>query len=387
MNSAVVIDCCRTPIGRSHPDKGFFRDVRGDDLAAAVLRDLVRRTGIDPQCIEDVVLGCTQQRQEQGLNIARMASLLAGLPTSTAGTTVNRLCGSGLQAVQQAAHAIVAGGEEVQIVGGVEHMHHLPMDADVDFNPKLALVTSKAALHMGYVAEFLAQSHGISRRQQDEFALASHQRAARATAEGAFQPEIVPLLGVDPAGDPVRVTTDQGIRADASLEALAALPPAFLPEVGSVTAGNSSPRNDGAAALLMTSERRARELGLRPLVRIRATAVAGVDPCLMGTGPVPAVRKALRRAGLTLDQIGLVELNEAFAAQVLACRQLLDLDPDRLNVRGGALALGHPLGASGARIATTLIRTMVDREVRFGLATMCVGLGQGIAVVLERYDA
>jgi len=387
MNSAVVIDCCRTPIGRSHPDKGFFRDVRGDDLAAAVLRDLVRRTGIDPQCIEDVVLGCTQQRQEQGLNIARMASLLAGLPTSTAGTTVNRLCGSGLQAVQQAAHAIVAGGEEVQIVGGVEHMHHLPMDADVDFNPKLALVTSKAALHMGYVAEFLAQSHGISRRQQDEFALASHQRAARATAEGAFQPEIVPLLGVDPAGDPVRVTTDQGIRADASLEALAALPPAFLPEVGSVTAGNSSPRNDGAAALLMTSERRARELGLRPLVRIRATAVAGVDPCLMGTGPVPAVRKALRRAGLTLDQIGLVELNEAFAAQVLACRQLLDLDPDRLNVRGGALALGHPLGASGARIATTLIRTMVDREVRFGLATMCVGLGQGIAVVLERCDA
>jgi acetyl-CoA acyltransferase len=263
-------------------------------------------------------------------------------------------------------------------------MHHLPMDGGADFNPKLFHATSKAALHMGYTAEFLAQMYGISRAEQDQFALDSHRKAARAAAEGRFDAEIVPVWGADERGDRALIAADQCIRPDTSLEALAALAPAFLPEIGTVTAGNSSPINDGAAALLMASDERARELGLRPLVKVRSAAVAGVDPCLMGTGPVPAVHKALRRAGLTLADIGLVELNEAFAAQALVCLQLLEADPAKVNIRGGALALGHPLGASGARIATTLIRAMVDQDVQFGLATMCVGMGQGMAIIFER---
>ena len=384
VNQAVVIDCVRTPIGRAHKERGWYRDVRSDDLAAHCVRALVERTGIDPNEIEDVVLGNTQQTGEQGLNAARSIALLAGLPVATAGATVNRLCGSSLQALNQAAHSIAAGFEDVQIVGGLEHMQHLPMDHGLDLNPKLFQRTSKGALLMGVTAEFLAQTQDISRADQDAFALRSHQQAAAAHAKGEFQREIVPHYARDEEGRRFLATGDQCVRADASLEALAALEPAFMPKVGTVTAGNSSPLNDGAAALLIMSEGKAKSLGLKPLVRVRATAVAGVEPSVMGTGPVPAVQKVLKRAGLSLADIDLIELNEAFAAQALACIRMLKLDPSKVNVRGGAIAIGHPLGASGARIATTLINTMIDREARLGVATMCIGLGQGIATVFER---
>jgi len=384
MKSAVIVDCCRTPIGRSSAEKGVFRDVRSDDLAMTVVRALVERTGIDPAEIEDVVLGNTQQQREQGFNIARIVSLMAGLPSSTGGATINRLCGSSLQALNQASHSILAGAEDVQIVGGLEHMQHIPMDSGVDFNPKLFHVTSKGALHMGITAEFLAQTQGIGREDQDKFAYESHRKAATATAAGEFDSEIVPVWGRDEAGERVLVSSDQCIRPDTSEAALAALKPAFMPVVGTVTAGNSSPLNDGAAAMLVMSEERAKELGLKPLAKIRATAVAGVDAAVMGTGPVPASQKALKRAGLSLEDIEVVELNEAFAAQSLACIQMLGLNQAKVNVRGGAIAIGHPLGASGARIATTLLHTMIDRDCTLGLATMCIGIGQGIATVFER---
>jgi acetyl-CoA acyltransferase len=384
MKTPVIVDCCRTAIGRAHAERGVFRDVRSDDLAAAVVSAIVQRTGVDPAVIEDVVLGNTQQQREQGFNIGRIVALLAGLPSSVGGATVNRLCGSSLQAINQAAHAVMAGAEDVQIVGGLEHMHHIPMDAGVDFNPKLFRGTSKGALHMGFTAEFLAQTQGISREAQDEFALASHKKAAAATDAGEFVSEIIPVWGRDEAGDRTLIREDQCIRRDTTLEALAALPPAFMPKIGTVTAGNSSPLNDGAAALLLMSDERAKELSLTPLVKIRATAVAGVDPSVMGTGPVPATQIALKRAGLKLADIDLIELNEAFAAQALACMQMLDLDPAKVNVRGGAIAIGHPLGASGARIATTLIHSMVARDATLGLATMCIGIGQGITTIFER---
>ncbi|MEX0713126.1 MAG: acetyl-CoA C-acyltransferase FadA [Pirellulales bacterium] len=384
MKEAVVVDCVRTPIGRAHKDKGVFRDVRSDDLAVAVIKALVERTGIDPAEIEDVVLGNTQQQGEQGLCVARTVALMAGLPLATGGATINRLCGSSLQALNQASHAIMAGFEDVQIVGGLEHMHHIAMDKGIDINPKLFHRTSKGALNMGITAEFLAQTQGISRQAQDEFALRSHRRAAAAHAAGEFKPEIVPVWGRDEAGNRILVQVDQCVRPDTSAEALAALKPAFMPGLGTVTAGNSSPLNDGAAALLIMSREKAKSLGLTPLARVLATAVVGVDPAVMGTGPVPATQKALKRAGLKLDDIELVELNEAFAAQALACIEMLGLDEERVNVRGGAIAIGHPLGASGARITTTLLHNMVDRGAKLGLATMCIGVGQGIATIFER---
>jgi acetyl-CoA acyltransferase len=385
MSEAVIIDAVRTPIGRSHKEKGVYRDVRSDDLAAVVVKAIVERTGIDPERIEDVVLGNTQQQGEQGFNVARNVALLAGLPATAAGATVNRLCGSSLQAVAQAAHSVVAGGEDVQIVGGLEHMLHIPMDADLDINPKLFQQTSKGALHTGYTAEFLAQTQGIGREVQDAFAMRSHHRAAAAQAGGKFKNEIIPTWGRDETGRRVLVEVDQCVRPDCSLEGLAALKPAFMPPgLGTVTAGNSSPLNDGAAALLMMGRDTATDLGLKPIARIVSTAVCGVDPAVMGTGPVPATQKALKRAKLTLKDIGLIELNEAFAAQALACIRMLGFDEEKVNVNGGAIAIGHPLGASGARIAGTLLHAMQDRDVEFGLATMCIGIGQGIAVVFQR---
>lgn len=384
MKRAVVVDCLRTPIGRAHRDKGIYRNVRGDDLAAGVIAELVRRSGAPPAEIEDVILGCTQQQGEQGFNVARAAAIMAGLPFEAGGATVNRLCGSSLQALAQGAHAIAAGSEDVQIVGGVEHMHHIPMDQGFDLNPKLLTRTSRGALLMGVTAEFLAQTQGIGREEQDAFAQRSHERAAAAQAAGEFAREIVPTWGHDEAGAKVLQENDQCVRPDCTLEGLAALKPAFMPEIGTVTAGNSSPLNDGAAALLVMSEEKAKALGLTPLVRVVATAVAGVDPAVMGTGPIPATKKVLKRAGLSLADVDLIELNEAFAVQALTCIRQLELDEAKVNVRGGAVAIGHPLGASGARIATTLIHAMVDRGAATGLATMCIGMGQGIAVVLER---
>ncbi len=384
MKSAVIIDAVRTPIGRAHPERGYYRDVRSDDLAVHCCKALIQRTGIDPALIEDVVLGNTQQTMEQGLNIARAVGLMAGVGLAAGGSTVNRLCGSSLQALHQAVHAIQAGAEDIHIVGGLEHMHHLPMDHGMDINPKLFQQMPKAALLMGVTAEFLAQSMGISRADQDAFALRSHQRAAEAIAKKAWNTEIVPTIGRLENGERAMLSQDQCVRADTSLEALAALDPAFMPKVGTVTAGNSSPLNDGAAVLLVMSDVKARELGLKPIAKVRATAIAGVEPSVMGTGPVPATKKALQRAGLTLDAIQLIELNEAFAAQALACIRMLKMDPDRVNVQGGAIAVGHPLGASGARIMTTLVHAMQARNAQFGLATMCIGLGQGIATIVER---
>jgi len=383
MRQAVVIDTVRTPIGRAHPEKGVYRDVRADDMSAEVMNALLDRVPFPANEIEDIHWGCVKQDREQGFNVARMAALSAGFPVEVPATTVNRLCGSSLQAINQSAQSIMAGVDDVQIAGGVEHMHHLPMEEGFDLSPKFQYRHSIATQHMGLTAENLARKYGISRREQDEFALSSHRKAAQATDSGAFKNEIVPIWGRDEEGRRVLITQDQCIRRDTSLESLAALKPAFAPEIGTVTAGNSSPLNAGAAALLVMLEERAKEFGLKPKVRIRAMAVAGVDPAVMGIGPVPATHKALERAGLKLGDIDLIEINEAFAAQILAVIKLLGANPEKVNVRGGAIAIGHPLGASGARIAATLINAMLDRKAKFGLATMCIGAGQGIATIFE----
>ena len=383
MRHAVVIDAVRTPIGRAHPDKGIFRDVRADDLSADLMRALVDRVGVPASAIEDVVWGCVKQQGEQGYDIAHMASLIAGLPIEIGGVTVNRNCGSSLQAINQAAQSIAANCEDIQIAGGVEHMQHIPMEAGFDASPRLFYHHSPATMQMGLTAENLAMRYRISRKEQDEFALRSHRRAAEATDGGLFSKEIIPTWGRDEEGRRKIMHEDQCIRRDTSLEALEALKPAFMPEGGTVTAGNSSPLNVGAAALLIMSEERAKELGLKPLVRIRSMAVAGVDPSVMGIGPVPATLKALERAGLKLEDIDLIELNEAFAAQALSVMKVLKANPEKVNVRGGSIAIGHPLGGSGARIATTLIHAMMDQKAKLGLATMCIGAGQGIATIFE----
>ena len=382
--AAVIVDAVRTPIGRSQAERGVFRETRADDLAAACVSALLQRQSLAPARVDDVILGCANQTLEQGANVARLVALLAGLPASVPGATVNRLCGSGLEAVRQAVLAIETDNAQAVIAGGLEHMHHLPMGHGIELHPRLGCHVSKAALRMGLAAEYLAISRGISRGRQDAYALESHRRAAAAQAAGLFHSEIVPLPGRDERGRWTLVTRDSAVRADANLAALAALPPAFLPEEGTVTAGNSSPLSDGAAALLVMAEPAARALGLKPLARVRATAVAGIEPSLMGLGPVPATRLALDRAGVSLAEIELVEINEAFAAQTLACLDEWGLDTRRVNTRGGAIALGHPLGASGARIVATLAHAMRDRGARLGLATLCVGFGQGMAMVLER---
>ena len=382
----VVVACCRTAIGRSHAQRGVFRRVRGDELAATVIRAVVERSGVEPDTIEDVVLGATQQRGELGGNAARCAALMAGLPFSVAGTTVNRLCGSSLEALAQASHAIAAGAENVQIVGGVEHMDHLPMESAIDIHPRVFARSSRAMLSMGMTAEHLAATHGISRRRQEAYALESHARAARAADAGEFEDEIVPVIGHDEEGGVVEVVHDQSIRRGSTPEQLAALEPAFLPKIGTITAATSAPLSDGAAALVVMSLAEARRQGLAPLARVVGTAVVGVPPAMMGTGPVAATRKLLERTGTAVGDIDLVELNEAFAAQAIHCIDAIGLDPARVNVRGGSLAIGHPLGASGARIATTLLHAMRDTGAKAGLATMCIGLGQGIAVLFERID-
>jgi acetyl-CoA acyltransferase len=386
MRHAVIVDAVRTPVGRASADKGYFRDVRAEDLSAYVIKALVERTGIDPSRIQDVRFGCVQQQGEQGFDVARIAALAAGLPIETAGVTINRNCASSLQAINDAAMSVAAECEDVQIAGGVEHMDHVPMSKDYNPYPGLLRRNGEAIMNMGLTAEYLAMKYRIPRNRQDEFALRSHQLAAAATERGEFGAEVLPTWGRDEAGHKTLLTADQCIRRDTSLEALSALPPAFNPEGGSVTAGNSSPINVGAAAMLMMSEETCRELGLKPLAKVKAMAVAGVDPAEMGIGPVPAVKKVLARAKLSLAEIGCIELNEAFAVQVLAVLKLLGLDESKVNTRGGAIAIGHPLGASGARIATTLLYRMRDQGARYGLATMCVGQGQGVATIFESCD-
>ncbi|MCX7403909.1 MAG: thiolase family protein [Planctomycetia bacterium] len=387
IQTPVVVACCRTAIGRSHPERGLFRQVRGDELAAAVVKEVVNRSGVDPDTIEDLVLGATQQRGELGGNVARAVVLLAGLPFSVAGTTVNRLCGSSLQAFSQACHAIAAGAENVHVVGGVEHMHHLPMDSAIAIHPQAFARSSRGILSMGMTAEHLAAVNGISRRTQETYAVESHRKAALAFDHGLFEDEIVSVLGHDEGGAIVEVLEDQSVRSDTSLAAMAVLEPVFLPKLGTITAATAAPLSDGAAAIVVMSLAEAQRQGLEPLVRVVGTAVVGVPPAMMGTGPVAAVRKLLTRTGIAIGDIDCIELNEAFAAQALYCIDELRLDPARVNTRGGSLAIGHPLGASGARILTTLIHAMRDGELSLGLATMCIGFGQGIAVLVERIKA
>jgi acetyl-CoA acyltransferase len=386
MTDVVIVDAVRSPMGRSRG--GAFRNVRAEDLSAHLIRALLKRNAaLKPAEIEDVIWGCVQQTKEQGFNIARMALLQAGLPIGVAGQTVNRLCGSSMTAIHAAVAAIKAGIGDTYICGGVEHMGHVPMDYNIDPNPAISLVAAKASGMMGLTAENLAMMFSITRKAQDEFSLQSHQRAIAARKNGDFASEMVPLEGHDADGLPLLVDFDEVARPDASLEGLGALRPVFNPK-GSVTAGNSSAISDGASATLIMSAEKAKALGLKPMAKIRAMASAGCDPATMGRGPVPASQKALKRAGLELKDIDYIELNEAFAAQSLAVMsELKILDrQDRINVKGGAIALGHPLGCSGARITGTLAHTLVQKDAQFGLATMCIGMGQGVATVIERVN-
>ena len=395
-----VVAAVRTPVGRYG---GALASVRPDDLAALVLRAVVDRAGLDPGQVEDVILGCANQAGEDNRDVARMAVLLAGFPVEVGGLTVNRLCGSGLQAINSAAHAIQVGDGDVFIGGGVESMTRAPYvmakpEAAYDrgdrqladttlgwrfVNPRLA--ATHYPYSMGETAENVAERWHVERDRQDAFALDSQRKAVAAIEGGRFDSQIVPVEVPQRKGDPVVVTRDEHPRADTSAEALARLRPAFR-EGGSVTAGNASGINDGASAVLLVEADRARALGLRPLARIVSTAVAGVDPAIMGVGPIPATRKALERAGIGVADLDLVELNEAFASQSLVCIDELGLDPARVNVNGGAIALGHPLGMSGARLITMLVHELTRTGGRYGLATMCIGVGQGIATVVERIE-
>ena len=398
MTDAFILDAVRTPVGRFG---GALASVRPDDLAATVVRAIVQRTGIDPAAVDDVIFGCANQAGEDNRNVGRMALLLAGLPVTVPGQTVNRLCGSGLEAVRSAMHAIRAGEGEAFIAGGVEsmtrapwvmlkpeegHPRGVPQMADSLLgwrfvNPKMP---PEWTVSLGETAEIVAEEFGVTREDQDAFAFRSQQRAARAIAEGHFAGEIVPVEIPQRKGPPRVVDTDEHPRADTTLESLAGLKPAFRKEGGTVTAGNASGLNDGASALLVASGAVAERMGARPLARIVASAVAGVEPHRMGIGPVPATRKALALAGLSVADLGLVELNEAFAAQSVACVRELGIDPEIVNVSGGAVAVGHPLGSSGARILTTLVHEMHRQGVRYGLASMCIGVGQGISMIVER---
>jgi 3-oxoadipyl-CoA thiolase len=398
---AVIVGAVRTPVGRYG---GALKDIRPDDLAAHVVKELVARTGIDPEAIDDVILGCTNQAGEDNRNVARMALLIAGLPETIPGQTVNRLCASGLQAVNTAAINIQAGAGDVYIAGGVESMTRAPMvmlkaptafprgkiemeDSTIGWrfvNPRMA--ERYEPISLGETAENVAERYEISRERQDEFALASQKKAGAALTSGTFKDEIVPVSIPQPRNAPPKLfDTDEHPRPDSTMEGLAKLPPAFR-KGGTVTAGNSSGVNDGAAAVLIMSAEKARALGLKPLARVVASAAAGVDPLYMGIGPVPATRKLFERTGVTADELDLIELNEAFASQSIACIDELGLPADRINVNGGAIALGHPLGCSGAKLTTTLVHEMQRRKAHYGMVSMCVGVGQGVSTLFESVD-
>jgi 3-oxoadipyl-CoA thiolase len=400
MKEAVIVAAVRTPMGRYG---GILKDIRTDDLGAFIIAKLVEKTGINKGEIEDVYFGCTNQAGEDSRNVARTASLLAGLPYTVAGVTVNRLCGSGLEAINQAGRAVETEHGDLFVAGGVESMTRGPLvmakgsapfqrgnvtlyDSSLGWRfPNRRIGELYSLINNGETAENVAEKYQISRKDQDELALGSHQKAIRAEQEGRLKDELVPVEIPQRKGPPLVHGKDEGPRADTSLEKLAALPASFK-KGGSVTAGNSSPLSDGAAALLVTTPQKAEQLKLKPLARIVASAAAGVHPDYMGIGPIPSTQKALKRAGLTINQIDLVEMNEAFAAQILACVRELDIPLDKLNVNGGAIALGHPLGCSGARVMTTLVHEMQKRGSRYGLATMCIGVGQGIATIVERLN-
>ena len=399
MREAVIVEAVRTPMGRH---SGIFKDVRTDDLAAYIIAKMVAKTGIDKDEIEDVYFGCTNQAGEDSRNVARNASLLAGLPYTIPGATVNRLCGSGLEAINQAGRAVETDHGDLFVAGGVESMTRGPWvmakpanafqrgdvqlyDSSLGWRfPNKRMGELYSLINNGETAENVAEKYQIGREDQDKLALASHQKALKAQQDGRLKDEIIPFEIVQ-RGKTIVHDKDEGPRSDTTLEILAGLQASFK-KGGSVTAGNSSPLSDGAAAVLVTTPQKAEQLKLKPLARIVASATAGVHPNYMGIGPIPAAEKAMKRAGLSIEQIDLVELNEAFASQVLACARELGIDLNKLNVNGGAIALGHPLGCSGARILTTLVHEMKKRDSRYGLATMCIGVGQGIATIVERVN-
>jgi acetyl-CoA C-acetyltransferase/3-oxo-5,6-didehydrosuberyl-CoA/3-oxoadipyl-CoA thiolase len=399
MREAVIVEAVRTPMGRH---SGIFKDVRTDDLAAYIIAKMVAKTGINKDEIEDVYFGCTNQAGEDSRNVARNASLLAGLPYTIPGATVNRLCGSGLEAINQAGRAVETDHGDLFVAGGVESMTRGPWvmakpanafqrgdvqlyDSSLGWRfPNKRMGELYSLINNGETAENVAEKYQIGREDQDKLALASHQKALKAQQDGRLKDEIIPFEIVQ-RGKTIVHDKDEGPRSDTTLEILAGLQASFK-KGGSVTAGNSSPLSDGAAAVLVTTPQKAEQLKLKPLARIVASATAGVHPNYMGIGPIPAAEKAMKRAGLTIEQIDLVELNEAFASQVLACARELGIDLNKLNVNGGAIALGHPLGCSGARIMTTLVHEMKKRGSRYGLATMCIGVGQGIATIVERIN-
>ncbi|MBT4760699.1 MAG: acetyl-CoA C-acyltransferase FadA [Bdellovibrionaceae bacterium] len=384
--NVVIVDAIRTPMGRSK--NGFFRNVRAEELSAQLMSAMLHRNDkLDPKEIDDIIWGCVQQTLEQGYNVARNAQMLTEIPVTVSAQTINRLCGSSMSAVHIAAANIMAGLGDTYFCGGVEHMGHVPMTHGVDFNPGAFKHHAKGAGSMGLTAELLALMHKIDRESQDDFAYNSHRKAAEATEMGRFKNEIIPIQGHDEAGLPMTCDYDEVIRPETNKEGLAKLRPVFNPKGGSVTAGNSSALSDGASSLLIMSEDKAKDLGLPILASIKAMAVAGCDPSIMGYAPVPTVKKVLKNAKMELSDINAIELNEAFAAQslpVLKDLGLLDVMDEKVNLNGGAIALGHPLGCSGSRIMVTLLRIMQDKNLETGLATMCIGLGQGIATVIER---
>lgn len=383
---AVIVDYARTAMGRSK--NGCFRYHRADDMSAALIKGLLSRNpALDPAYIDDIIWGCVLQQKEQGGNIARTIGLLAGLPHTVTAQTVSRLCGSSMSALHTAAVNIRANQGDIFLVGGVEHLGHIPMAAAAEPNPVLGLSVTQAAGNMGLTAEYLALIHGITREQMDEFGARSHQLAARARAEGRFGREIIPIAGHNEDGFPVLVEHDETIRPETTVETLAQLKPVFDPVNGKITAGTSSQFSDGASAMLVMAAEKAKALGLQPIARIISMALAGVDPSIMGYAPVPATQKALRNAGLKIEEIDSIELNEAFAAQalpVLKDLQLLDAMDEKVNLNGGAIALGHPFGCSGTRITGSLLTVMQDLDMNLGVSTMCIGFGQGITTILER---
>ncbi|MFP5384632.1 MAG: acetyl-CoA C-acyltransferase FadA [Bacteriovoracia bacterium] len=388
MKNAVIIDAVRTPMARSKA--GNFRNIRAEELSAHLMREILKRNPqINPGEIEDIIWGCVQQTLEQCYNIGRNAQLLTDIPKTVSAQTVNRLCGSSMTAIHMATQGIWSGQGDIYLCGGVEHMGHVPMTHGVDFNPALNKTTSKGAGSMGLTAELLGRMHNVTRQQQDEFAARSHRKAHEATTQGRFKDEIIPTPGHDDLGIPSMIAVDEVVRPETTPETLSKLPAVFDPKNGTVTAGNSSALSDGASCVIVMSEEKAKALGLKPLARIISIASSGCEPSIMGYGPVSASKKALERAQLKMDQMDIIELNEAFAAQsipVLKDLGLLDVMDQKVNLNGGAIALGHPLGCSGARITGTLAHQLKQNNKKYGLATMCIGLGQGVATVIENMN-
>lgn len=385
-SDVVIVDAVRSAMGRVK--NGAFVNVRAENLSAELVKALfARNPNADAAEVEDLIWGCVNQTLEQGFNVAKAVAILADLPKSVAAQTVSRLCGSSMSALHTAAQGIMTGNGDVFVVGGVEHMQHIPMLHGIDINPAASLHMAKASMMMGLTAEMLGKMHGVTREQQDEFGARSHNRAFAAAESGGFDREIVPVMGHNSDGFVQLVDRDEVIREGVTAAGLGELPPAFIPKMGTVTAGTSSAISDGASAMLLMSGARAKALGITPRAKIRSMAVSGCDPAIMGYGPVPATHKALKRAGVSIADIDTVELNEAFAAQaipVLKELELLDKMDDKVNLNGGAIALGHPFGCSGTRITTTLLNVMEQRDTQIGLATMCIGMGQGISTIIER---